>query len=140
MKKSVLILFSIISSANVFSQNIQTTFMGSGESIFIDSVTATNMATNESITFPGNETLTLESSTGIVNPELSCNDIRVFPNPFQNISTLYIYQSRRENVRLNIRNLSGQLVYQSYSLLEKGEHSFEVSLNKPGIYFLNIIG
>ena len=69
------------------AQNIQITFTASGESNVVDSVTATNLTTFESVTLPGNETLILEqSSVGSMplykqlkakNPKFNTFDFRV---------------------------------------------------------------
>jgi len=44
---------------NSFGQNISVTFTGTGAATQIDSVIATNLTTNQSVTLPGNETLIL---------------------------------------------------------------------------------
>jgi len=128
----------VLFSASVIAQNLHLTFTGTGESTIVDSVTATNLYTNKSITIPGNETLVLELSTGINALEVPSPNIGLFPNPFLNSSRLTYNQSEPGIVQITVQNLVGQGVYQSYQFLESGQHTFTLSLNKPGIYMVNI--
>ena len=61
MKRSGLLAIMLFWTIMIIGQNIQITFTGTGESTVVDSVTATNLNTNQSVTLPGNETLILVS-------------------------------------------------------------------------------
>jgi len=122
----------------VNGQNIQITFKGTGESTVVESVIATNLTLDESITLPGNETLILSIGAGIIDLNESHENPRLYPNPFQNYATLDFYQNQGEEVFFSIRNLIGQIVYQSNHYLESGEQSFMISLSGQGIYFIDI--
>lgn len=85
----------------IIGQNIQITFTGKGESTVVDSVTATNLYTNQSVTLPGNETLILEQSSGIIGLEKNPMQLKLFPNPFDNTSTLTFNQSEPGKVQIS---------------------------------------
>lgn len=139
MKKSLLLIVLTIGILHVHSQNIHITFSGNGESTIIDSVTATNFNTNKSVTLPGNATLILGTSSGIDDLDNYVSGIRLFPNPTQGKATLVFNQTEPGDVKISIRNMLGQEVYQSNNYLNHGQHSFSLSLNKPGIYMIILI-
>lgn len=141
MKK--LLCFSFISffiTFNISAQNIFITFTGTGESTVVDSVRATNLTTNESITLPGNETLNLSISTGLFDINEPHTNTRLYPNPFKNNATLTFTQKQAEEVTVSIRNLIGQVIAQSEFYLETGNHKFEINMNARGVYLIDIIG
>lgn len=65
MKKLLHLFLMMLGSLISFGQNISITFTATGSAGRIDSVKATNLRTGESITLPGDETLTLGVASGI---------------------------------------------------------------------------
>lgn len=122
----------------VVGQSLNVTFTTSADSISVDSVLATNLNTNQSVVIPGNETLILEQSSGIEHLTAHENNINLYPNPFNSKSTLVFGQSKGENVRITLHNIAGQTIYLEENYLEAGEHHYELSVNKEGIYLINI--
>lgn len=113
MKKITLLLILLTGAIQTFSQDLYITFSGAGKSSVVDSVTATNLATNKSIKVPGNETLILSISTGIEGLNERMERARLFPNPFQHTASLSIDQTKAEDVIISVSNLIGQVIYQS---------------------------
>lgn len=140
MKRTGLLAIMLFWGCIIIGQNIQVTFIGSGEATNVDSITATNLNTNQSITFPGDEILILEQSSGIMSFEESPFQLKLFPNPFDNSSTLTFTQSKSGKVQISASNLMGQVVFQSDQYLEVGQYSFQLSFNTPGIFLISIIG
>jgi len=138
MKKTTLLAIILCCSIFAIGQDIQVTFSGTGASNVVDSVTATNLTTLQSIKLPGNETLILEPISGIFGQELSPLQLKLFPNPFENTSSLSFTQPIPGKVHINARNLIGQVVFQSDQYLEAGQHSFNLSLNTQGIFIITI--
>lgn len=138
MKRSTLLAIMLLCAYVIVGQNIEVTFTGTGEATVVDSVKAKNMSTGEVITFPGNETLVLENTTGINNYQELKSDIRIFPNPVQNNSKLMFDQSVAGNVQIRIQNLMGQVLYQLDEYLEVGQHLFDLSLNKVGVFLISM--
>lgn len=139
MKRSGLLAFMLFWGIMIIGQNIQITFTGTGESTVVDSVTATNFNTNKSITLPGNATLILGTSSGIDDLDNYVSGMKLFPNPTHGKATLLFNQTEPGDVKISIRNMLGQEVYQSNNYLNHGQHSFSLSLNKPGIYMIILI-
>lgn len=138
MKRTGLLAIMLFWGCIIIGQNIQVTFTGTGEATNVDSITATNLNTNQSITFPGDETLILEQSSGIMSFEESPFQLKLFPNPFDNSSTLIFTQSKSGKAQISASNLIGQVVFQSDQYLGIGQHSFQLSFNTPGIFLINI--
>jgi uncharacterized protein (TIGR02145 family) len=138
MSRSFLFIGLLFLSQVSFGQNISITFSGKGATTKIDSVTATNLRTNQSITLPGNETLVLSVKTGISTvPELSGTGT-VFPNPFSDKTTFTTIIQKPQTVCLKVQNLIGQVVAQTSSFVEPGEIEFALSLNPAGIYMISV--
>lgn len=140
LRKTTVLLILVLGSVTVMGQNLEITFSGTGESTLVDSVTATNTATDQTVTLPGNETLILELTSRIESLKDPTFKARFYPNPFENTSTLRINQSKPEDVLITVRNLVGQLVFQAYQYLDPGQHSFAVSFDTPGIFIVSIAG
>lgn len=139
MKTLVLfsLLFSVI-SLSVIGQDISITFAGAGEATQVDSVTAINLTTNDSVTLPGNETLILSFNTGIPSiAELSDKGM-VFPNPFSGKATLSTIFQKSQTVYLKVQNLVGQIVAQNKSFVQPGENEFALSVQAAGVYMVSI--
>lgn len=124
---------------SAIAQDISVTFTGTGAVTTIDSVKATNLKTNESVTLPGNATLVLTLNTGIsLNPGLSSSSI-AYPNPFTGKTTISAIVDKSQTVVVRIQNLFGQILAQLSTAVKPGENEFELSLNKAGIFFVSLI-
>jgi uncharacterized protein (TIGR02145 family) len=137
MKKTAcFILFSCIISFGINAQDLYLTFTGVGESSVIDSVTALNGRTDQSITFPGDATLVLSRSSGIQDISQLTEEIMVYPNPFSGASRVVVNIQEPQIVNLRIQKLTGQIVAQSAENIQAGVNEFKLSLIESGLYFL----
>lgn len=121
-----------------FGQNISITFTGKGAATKIDSVSATNLATNQSITLPGSATLILAPKTGIPDLIENAAQVMIFPNPFSGRTTILAGVTKPQLVMVKVQNLVGQVITQTEALLQPGEHNFDLSLNAAGIYLVSL--
>jgi uncharacterized protein (TIGR02145 family) len=137
--KSIIFAIFILAALSCYSQDIEITFSGTGESTIVDSVIATNLSTDESITLLGSETLILSFGTDIINLKQSQLDVGFFPNPFETNATLMLTQKQEEEVIVTIRNLAGQVKSQSRHYLLAGKHIFTVSFDEPSVYLIDIV-
>jgi len=129
----------IISSTTAFAQDIHVTFSGTGAATRVDSVIATNLATSESVSLPGNETLVLTANSGIpTDSELAGIGI-VYPNPFSGTTALSISISKPQMVSVRIQNLVGQIVAQTNENLQPGDNEFTLTVNAAGVYWVSVI-
>lgn len=138
MKTIALTLLVCSLSLLALPQNINITFTGTGAATNIDSVKATNLNTSGSVTLPGNDTLVLIPNTGI--PAIT-NDIAygvIFPNPFMNMTTLITGVTESQTVYLKVQNLVGQIITQTETFLNPGDHRFNLSTTAEGIYLVSL--
>lgn len=138
MKKFTLLAVMLLWASMIMCQNLQVTFTGTGEATVVDSVIAKNVSTGEEITLPGNEILILENTSGISDNIHLSSELKLFPNPVQGNSKLMFNQPVTGNVQLTVQNISGQILYQSDEYLEVGQYLFDLSLNKVGIFLINL--
>lgn len=137
IREAILIVL-LFASMGSYGQNISVTFTATGAAAQIDSVTATNQSTGESVTLPGNETLVLGANTGIPSfDELSGTDL-VFPNPFSGQTTFSTVVSRAQTVDLRIQNLVGRIVAQTTTWIQPGENVFDLVLSASGVYLVSL--
>ncbi len=138
MSKIYILLLLLLSPAILFGQDLSMTFSATGEANKIDSVKATNLRTNESITLPGNDTLFLSPNTGIkARKDINLQGI-VFPNPCSGNTTLITTTRHAEHISLEIRSLTGQLLASTRATVQAGTHSFAISLAKVGVYMVGL--
>ena len=109
MTRSAILTILMFCSYVSYTQNINVTFTGTGAATQIDSITATNLRTTQSITFPGNETLVLSINTGISSVSELTNQGMVFPNPFPCRATLTTVVEKPQTLNLDVHNLVGEV-------------------------------
>jgi len=138
MSRSTLLIILMFGSMVSYGQNISVTFTGTGAATQIDSVTATNLRTNQSVTLPGNETLILTVNTGIPSVSELANMGIVFPNPFSGNATFNAIVNKPQMVFLKVLNFVGQVVVNTKAFVQAGENEFALSLNIAGIYIISL--
>ena len=138
-----LLLFCAIYFAGinyVMSQEFTIKFSATGESSTVDEVKATNLTTQESVTIPGGESLTLtpQGASGI-DELISEKGISVFPNPFGSSARLYFNNTKKQQVTLRLISISGKVLLSRSENLPAGTHQFNISAGRPGLYILSVI-
>ena len=133
-KFTILLIFAVVFSG--FTQDIDITFTGSGAEI--DSVSATNQRTGESITFPGSETLTLSLNTGILLLSEQAAEVMAYPNPFSGSTSLKAFVSRPQTMLVRLYDMTGRVIAETSPEVIPGLHEFEISTGKAGIYWVSI--
>jgi uncharacterized protein (TIGR02145 family) len=131
----LILMFGFLAS---FGQSISVTFSGAGAAIAIDSVSATNMRTNQQVTLPGNGTLVLAIGTGISPVTDWSETAMVFPNPFTGKTTFSMVVERSQKVYLQVQNLMGQVVARYREMVPQGENEFCLTVSAPGIYLVSL--
>ncbi|MFA5814316.1 MAG: FISUMP domain-containing protein [Bacteroidales bacterium] len=138
MKAIAFPLLWLTLSVTGIAQTISVTFTGTGAVTKIDSVTATNLRTNQSVTLPGNETLILTVNSGVSTISELVNMGIVYPNPFSGKATFTTIVQNPQTVYLKLQNLVGQVVAQTKAFVQTGENEFSLSVNTAGIYMVNL--
>ncbi len=137
MPRSALLIILMFCPLASFGQNISVTFTGTGAATQVDSVKATNLTTNQSVTLPGNETLLLTTNTGIPVVSELANSGFVYPNPFSGTAIVSISVMKPQTVYLKIHNLFGQVVSETKAWVQSGNHEFDISIRTPGMYIVS---
>ncbi len=142
LMKSITVFFVLCASIlSGFAQPVGVTFKGTGVASRIESITATNLSTNESVTLPGTATLQLYFLTRFNGAQAITqvpDDGFVYPNPFAGKSTATLTVSRPQKVFLRVQNLSGQIVAQTEEFIGGGRNDFNLSLSDPGIFIVSM--
>jgi uncharacterized protein (TIGR02145 family) len=138
MKKFILILLAFVVALPAYPQDIRVTFSAAGAATTVDSVKATNMKTNKSITLPGNENLILTPGTGIPTVTKMVDSGIIYPNPFSGNTTISLKIPTGQSIIMVVHDLAGQLVNQLQFTAQPGWHDFILSTGKAGIYIVSI--
>lgn len=136
--KSVLFLGMMFCINVAIGQNITVTFTAAGEVTSIDSVKATNLNTNQSITLPGNATLVLSQNSGIPTEFELTGQGRLFPNPFAGRATVSCLTQNPQTVYIKMVNIFGQVVAHTRAFAQPGENEFAISVNHAGNYSVSV--
>jgi len=135
MKNYLFLIILTILTINLVAQDITVSFKTSDAGAVIDSVQATNLATNAAVSLNGNETLTLINLTNGISSMQNMKG-SIFPNPCNGSATLQFSTSVDDDATIQIVNSSGQLVMEKKQSLSAGAHSFVVKFPSPGIYIV----
>jgi uncharacterized protein (TIGR02145 family) len=142
MRKTALYLIvaSILLSNNAASEDIVLTFSATGQSDKIDSITATNLAINQSITLPGNAQLILKD-TLITSVNITDNFQHpyAYPNPFVNKTTIEFNSEEQQNIAISVSTVTGQIINYASFKIKNGKNSISLSNNDEGVYLVSII-
>ena len=138
MSKIYILMLLLLSPVILLAQNLNMTFSATGAATKVDSVKATNLRTNESVTLPGNDTLVLSPNTGIkARQDASLQGI-VFPNPCSGKTTLVTTTRHAEHISLEVRSLTGQLLAGTRATVQSGTHAFTICLANVGVYMVGL--
>ena len=143
MKNSV-ILFCFAYAFTAFQANGQTysiSFAGTGATTTVSSVVVDNLTKGTTITLNGSDILNLTLITGVnsINDELS-SDLKIYPNPMYENSILQFYASNPGNAIVTVFDMTGKMLAQIQSNLDKGLQEFHLSGFKTGSYLISITG
>jgi hypothetical protein len=139
MKKFTISVCLLMIGVAGMAQNIPVTFTAAKATVKIDSVTATNLATDESIRLPGDATLLLTPKTGVPDVASDPGASLVFPNPFPGRASVRVRIGELQDILLTVRDLTGRTIVQTSVSAPAGENTFLLDLASPGIY-LAVIG
>ncbi len=141
MKKILLFVLSLVVTFNyVFSQeDIVIAFAAEGESTTVDSVVATNLTTNESVAFKGDESLVLMYSATRINKLVSEGSMAVYPNPFKNSAKLNFVNTKEQTIAVQLTDMAGKVMASYKKKVLPGNHMFDISAGLPGLYVVSII-
>ena len=142
MKKIFLLLVLFSIGAIAFSQGISVRFIGrinDTNYCRLDSVVVTNITRNwtETVVYP--DTIIVLDGTGNVNLNIVEEQGlgQNIPNPFDCETRVELSVSQRENVRMQLLDVSGKVYAEYNNSLDAGVHTFDISAAAPQTYILN---
>jgi uncharacterized protein (TIGR02145 family) len=139
--KKVLFLISISCSLSVTAQNYLIDFAGTGVSTAINSVKVENLSTGITLLLNGDDILHLTGTVGIAPIEnIPVSEMRVFPNPTTDKSTVQIYPPAAGNAYITVYDMNGKQVAQIQSQLENCLQELSLSGLKNGFYLIRVKG
>ena len=139
MKKISTLTVLFFVTVNIFAQDYNISFAGTGAANIIDSVRVEYLSRGISFTILGSDILHL-GTVGINDIQLNENNAQVFPNPMMEKAKLSFYAKQYGIVRISIFDISGKKILQTNDKYNQGTQIFELSGLKQGVYFINISG
>jgi uncharacterized protein (TIGR02145 family) len=138
MKKYLIIALGFIFSGSVYAQDYQISFTGSGQSSTVDSVQVTNLAQGTTAALMGSDVLNLVGTVGLHEITLTDNQMRVYPNPMNESSTIEFYNPNKALTTILITDNVGKTLGKYSSILGKGVQAFSIQGLRSGCYQINI--
>jgi uncharacterized protein (TIGR02145 family) len=139
MKKLITLSLFIYVNIQLYSQNYQISFSGTGASTTITSIKVENLTQGFSLTLDGTESLYLKATITGINPIYESNSpLQIFPNPASDYFNIEFNANTPGNSTIGIYNLAGEKITEKSTYLEKGNHLFQVTGLINGIYMLRI--
>ena len=139
MKTNTFIILMLIAPFNIYPQNYQLNFTGTGASTTVDSVKVENLSQCTSLTLAGTDTLNLSPEVGLnENGNSHEYKLNIYPNPSSGYLSVEFEALTRNNVFIRLYDLSGKVVLQKTAYFREGHHSFLLKGIQQGIYNLEV--
>ncbi|MBQ4478746.1 MAG: T9SS type A sorting domain-containing protein [Bacteroidales bacterium] len=136
----IMVACCLMMAQTAFSQNINLTFKGEdtdGKYVQMDSVRIENISRSwtETLIYP-DTVLTLVDETGVSEVENNYLKCFSYPNPCNGRTNVMLSMEQEEAVTLQVYNLTGQQMMEKRVRVAAGENHFEISIDRPQVYFL----
>ncbi|MEI7724319.1 MAG: FISUMP domain-containing protein [Bacteroidota bacterium] len=139
MKTLVFIILMLSAAFQMYAQNYQINFAGTGASTTLDSVKVENLSQCTSLTIAGTDTLILTSTIGINefrNPRGI--GVTIYPNPSPGDCSVEFASTSGSTVSISLSDMSGKTVLQKTAFFREGNHSFFLTGIQRGVYNLKV--
>jgi uncharacterized protein (TIGR02145 family) len=134
MKKTVAYLILCMGILPIDAQELKMTFRGFGDANTIDWIRVTNQNSHET------EPVILRiTNPGIMDVEQSLTgsfEGMVYPNPFQGKASVIVNTGKPQEVVVSVVSLSGQEIARTNQFVSEGNHEFDLSVSKSGIFMV----
>ena len=139
MKTLVFIILMLSAAFQMYAQNYQINFAGTGASTTLDSVKVENLSQCTSLTIAGTDTLILTSTIGINefrNPRGI--GVTIYPNPSPGDCSVEFEATSGSTVSISLSDMTGKTVLQKTTFFREGNHSFFLTGIQHGVYTLKV--
>lgn len=139
MKTLTFSILMIMAAFEIYGQNYQITFAGTGASTTVDSVKVENLSQCTSLVLSGNDTLNLTSTVGINETVITYESrVNIYPNPSPGYCFVEFEATSETNLRLGLYDISGKPVVQRKESVRKGNSVFQLSGIQSGVYIIKV--
>jgi hypothetical protein len=140
--KSILFLLVILCALNASGQDYLITFAGTGASTTVSTVKIENLTKGSNLTINGTDVLHLTSIATVLNSieNNQSSIMKIYPNPMNDNSTLEIYPPKDGNATISVYEVTGKLIAQTQSFLERSQQEYRLSGLQSGLYLITIKG
>ncbi len=139
MKQLLLVLIVVFSCTLLCSQTYEITFSAQGDATTVDEVIATNLSTDESVTIPGDGTLTLQATATSIDRVESMENFELFTNLSEGYSEIHLFSTTDQEVSIQIIGLDGRILTSHKQRIPYGSHSFRLTGESKGIYLARVL-
>ena len=141
--KKLFILFTVgMLGMNSMAQSVTVSFTGKSindDYLQIDSIKVINLTENKFSVYKYPDTIVDLMTVGINDLNHETNFFKLsqnIPNPFNGTTNFTLSLAESENVSIEVTDMLGRKVLDFNRSLEKGTHSFTLTLGVPQVYFL----
>jgi uncharacterized protein (TIGR02145 family) len=140
MKKLTILVFVVLALLEVQAQDYLINFAGSGASTVVDSVYVDNLTQNTSLKIGGTDQLHLTTIiSGINNVGIGTNnEVCILPNPMKGDCSVTFETNKEGEASVELYDLSGKGIMKVIDFLPMGNHKYNLSGIKSGMYLLKI--
>jgi len=139
MKTTILSFMLYLFWISTIAQDLTISFQPKESGTIIDSIWVLNQRTNEKVKLTGYESLTLIKVTSINDFPLNSAEGCIYPNPCNGNTEMSFATSLNQEVKVNVYNLSGQLLSTESQFLIPGQHRFKILFSGTGIYTVSVL-
>lgn len=136
----ILILFLLLCTSNLRSEEYVISFNASGASTTVTTVKVENMSLCKDLTMDGSKNLRLiVTAMGIELPFGDTNKgISFYPNPMTEFSRMQFNLSESGKTSVSLYDISGREVARTENYLPAGSHKYRIEGVENGLYFVRI--
>gem|GEM_PF-3563191 len=134
--KKLPIVISVFLSLQLYSQNYNIRFEGTGASTVVETVKAENLSTGNSLILDGHDTLKLTFATENHTILEDRPGLKIYPNPVVDKSTIEIIPAVAGNTQIGVYEISGKPAALFNGYLEKAANYFIVTGLRKGFYLI----
>jgi uncharacterized protein (TIGR02145 family) len=141
MKKITILIFLLLLSRCIYSQDYLIHFAGTGGSTSVGNVDVENLTQGTSLTLTGTDILNLKGVLTPVNDEmlnLPGNYLKVYPNPATEHVTIEFNVIAPGNTIISVFDQVGKTIVQRAANLETGTHIYQIDGLGRGVYIVGV--
>jgi uncharacterized protein (TIGR02145 family) len=139
MKKIILLFLLIFAITKINAQNYQISFAGIGASTTVDSVKVENLSQCTDTTLSGSDILHLKGTVGIYELNTAAdNTMHIYPNPTTGNCSINFEATAQGKTTIELFDVTGKRILQEQEILSKGNHTYNLSGIRSGVYFIKI--